>query len=256
MITICRKYQKVSRNFEIYTEEEAKKGGIPYVPWYEAKVGGWGLSTDGMVTECLALKPMKNGVLMEFSGGRTISRSKVFEVMPRIHLRDWWGLTPGWWVDREKKKARTKRVVELYVKMVLGGKVDWKALGNVYRPDQEIPVATVRRLFKQKEIQTMISEEMTKALEKSGITKEFVLDKMKLAMEIAQNKGDAGNMLRGAENLAEMLEMTPKDTKGPLLGLPIGGGFDVPPATLAEYEDHLKGAEKPNPLELVEHGFE
>jgi hypothetical protein len=222
----------------MYTREEADLHKIPYREWFLVDgVGQWGLSTDGMVVECLAIRKVgKGGLMYEFSAGRVMRGSRVFEVMPRVHLRDWWGLTPGWWVEREKTKERTKRVVQAYVTMMLGpGKVDWAKLGNIYRPDQQIPEATVRRLFKQKEIQSMVTDEMKDALKKAGISKDFVLEKIKRALEIAENKGDAGNMLRATENLSEMLEMRPEGGGGAMDAIPLGS-YTLPTSTVTEYQ--------------------
>ena len=227
MFTIMRKYMKVPRTFPVYTEEEAREKGISYVPWEQSQVGGWGSTTDGYVMECLRHIPMKNGVIIEFSGGRTITKSKKFEFLPRYQMKDWWGLSPGWWQRREAAKSRTKNAVKVYVQMVLAGKVDFGLVGQVYRPDQAIPEATVRKLFRQEEIKQMITKEMEEVLAKEGLTKQFVIQKMKKALEIAETKLDPANMLRAAESMSDMLEMKPR-TQSPQFGLPSSPMGELP----------------------------
>jgi hypothetical protein len=90
-----------------------------------------------------------------------------------------------------------------------GQKPDWSMLGNMYRPDQQIPEATVKRLFKQKVIKNMVEEKMKEVLASRGVSKGFVLDTMLKAIDIAESKQDVSNMLRAAENFVDMLEMKP-----------------------------------------------
>lgn len=213
MYNIRRRFNKVVREFIIYTQDEADTEGIPYSPWRDAEAGGYGLTDDGFVMECLRRIPMKRGTILDFTGGRAITGLKAFEFLPRYSARDWWSLSPSSWIQKEIRTRRAKNVVKLYVQMVLAGKLDWDALGTAYRPDQKIPKATVKRLFRQKEVKKMIAEEMSEALKALGITQKFVLEKILNAITVAEGKGDAGNMLRAAENLADMLEMKP--TKGP-----------------------------------------
>ena len=114
---------------------------------------------------------------------------------------------PRSWKEREAGKTRTKNVVTAYVKQLLSdSKVDFKQLGKIYRPDQDIPEATVRRLFKQKEIQAMVDKKLDELLTNKGITKEMVLDLHLKALEMAESKSDVSNFLRATENFMKLLK--------------------------------------------------
>lgn len=240
MVIVERKYRKEWRSFKVYTEDEAVDERIAFKRWDLCQVGEWGLTTDGYVMECLRRVTLKNADLVEFSGGRAMTGTPKFEFWPRFKLRDWWGLKPGSWAEKEAQKTRAKNVVKLYVQQVLAGKVDYGVLGKAYRPDQKIPEATVRRLFKKEEIKRMIHKEMEEALRNLGIDRQFVLDKILVAMNIAEKKGDSGNMLRGAENLSDMLEMKPQKGHGNALLPP-----EAPMGELPSFDAILTDMELP-----------
>jgi hypothetical protein len=70
------------------------------------------------------------------------------------------------WQEREAGKTRTRNVVTLYVQQMLAGKLDYEMLGRAYRPDQKIPAATARRLFRQDKIQEMVCQELGATLKR------------------------------------------------------------------------------------------
>jgi len=78
-----------------------------------------------------------------------------------------------------------------------------------FRPDDKIPAATVRRLFKQEEIKTMVDKKLKDILVEKGVTKDMVIDITLEGINIARTKMDANNMFKGADSLAEYLEMKP-----------------------------------------------
>ena len=117
---------------------------------------------------------------------------------------------PRTWQERESGKTRTKNAVNAYVSKIFAGKkVDWNEIGTIYRPDEKIPAATAKRLFKEKVVKNMIEEKMKEVLSEKGIDRGFVLDTIKKAINIAEEKEDPSNMLRATENLVDMLEMKP-----------------------------------------------
>jgi hypothetical protein len=70
------------------------------------------------------------------------------------------------WQEREAGKTRTRNVVTLYVQQMIAGKLDYEMLGRAYRPDQKIPAATARRLFRQDKIQEMVCQELGATLKR------------------------------------------------------------------------------------------
>ena len=117
---------------------------------------------------------------------------------------------PDYWVKKEIRSTRFKNAVVAYVEQLLSDTgVNWDIIGNIYRPEQKIPAATVRRLFKQQEVREVVEEKLKSILTDKGITQELVLDLHLEAIEVARGKLDPSNMLRATENLMDLLEMKP-----------------------------------------------
>ena len=55
----------------------------------------------------------------------------------------------------------------------------------------------------------MVQEKLKQVLNDKGITKSFVLDKMKKAMEIAETKEDVNGLLKASDAFMDLLEMKP-----------------------------------------------
>ncbi len=135
--------------------------------------------------------------------------SKIIYIENKEH-NSYASIKPRNWADKELGKTRTKNLITAYVEQLLSNKpVDWDTLGNIYRPDQKTPAATVRRLLKQEVVKDMVDKKLKEVLVNKGVTEEFVLDTMLEAIEIAKNKLDAGNLLKAADNLQDLLEMKP-----------------------------------------------
>ena len=117
------------------------------------------------------------------------------------------------WLKYELGKSKTKLVIKTYVRMLVTGKIEWEKLGQLYRPDQKIPVATFRRLLKQEETQRMVSEELEKLLSGEGITAQYSIKNRKIVLEMAIEKGDLTNANRVLDSFEDKLDMKPKEIK-------------------------------------------
>jgi hypothetical protein len=95
--------------------------------------------------------------------------------------------------------------------MMLAGRIDWATLGKVYRPNQEIPEATVRRLFKQKGIQAMVRSELMQILNDQGITEDTVAEMYMDAFTVGKETKNASAMRSVAKDLASMIGMKTDD---------------------------------------------
>ena len=141
------------------------------------------------------------------------------------------------WQVREAGRTRTRLAVLAFVQYVLAGKpYDWVAIGRVYRPEQQIPAATVRRLFRQEEVKAMIAEELHKVLSKDGVDQGYVISVIKRAISLTENKGGTANMLKGATAFADILDMKPKTWD--LSYGPVDDGY--PTLTDAEIEEERR----------------
>lgn len=205
--------EKYSRKFRgkhpVYTEAEAKELGLEYLYWREAQEGQWCIGDDGYVAKVLSISSAGKGQLWVktpyvriLKGGKN---KMIFE--GRIETKDFSSVDPLKWTEKEARKTRTKQTVAAYVTMRLNGTMDWQTLGNIYRPDQQIPEATVRRLFRIKEVKQMVEKRLEEALSKHGVDNDFVVGIYKEAIELARKGNQVGNMIKAASELAELLGM-------------------------------------------------
>ena len=117
------------------------------------------------------------------------------------------------WLKYELGKTKTKFVIKAYARMLVTGKIEWGKLGQMYRPDQKIPVATFRRLLKQEESQKMVSEELEKLLSGEGITAQYAIKGRKIVYEMAIDKGDLSNANKALDSFDDKLDLKPNEKK-------------------------------------------
>ena len=216
MDKLTRKINGNKAIFIVYTQKEADSKGIKYVHWKQVQQGKHGLSDDGYVGVCLKRKTYtdkknrsKENVKMCY-GVQWVTANSMLLYEPNKSAGIYSAVKPTGWAEKEVGKTRTKNAVSAYVHQMLGGKgVDYSVLGKIYRPDDKIPEATVRRLFKQEEIKTMVDKKLQDILVEKGVTKDMVIDITLEGINIARTKMDANNMFKGADSLADYLEMKP-----------------------------------------------
>jgi hypothetical protein len=213
MDKISRRIGGKVREYPVYTVEEAKFDSIY---WKQAQDGDWAKTDDGYVAECVSRKEYTDAkgrikTLVKLTCGvQWVTNTSILLYERNRDANIYSMVKPKSWQEREAKKSRTKNAVSSYVAQVVNGqKPDWEQIGNIYRPDQKNPPATVRRLFKQEVIRNMIEEKLKEVLVSKGINKGFVLDTILDAIEIAKEKQDVSNILRAAENFIDLLEMRP-----------------------------------------------
>ena len=213
METITRRIDGKVKKFTIFKKDEDH----PYsIHWKKAWKDGWAETDDGYVAQCLAKTTYKDAkgrvkrLIKLTCGIQWVSENSKLLFEPNKAAGIYSMVKPRTWQERESGKTRTKNVVNAYVSKVFAGKkVDWHELGTIYRPDEKVPAATAKRLFKEKVVKRMVEEKMKEVLASKGINRGFVLDVIRKSIDIAENKEDVANMLRAAENLVDMLEMKP-----------------------------------------------
>ncbi len=212
---VVRSVDGTQISFPVYSEEEAKEKGIEYVEWRDSHPGDWAVSDDGFVALCLNRKEYsKKGsnrkveCVFLVHGTMWLSSKQEFSYLQRKRTNTFTRTSAMSWQETEAKRQRTLRVVRAYIDMFLAyKKIDWAALGQIYRPDQADPGASVKRLFREKKITELIVQGITDALEQKGITKAEVVDMFNRAYSLAIEQDDTGPMIRVAENFAKMLDM-------------------------------------------------
>jgi hypothetical protein len=205
----------------IYTKEEADSLGIEYLGWRdkEVKPGDWVLTDDNYVGQVRDIrqygnkqKQPKNFILTTF-GCQWVAPTNKLTWEDRRETGDYFNPIPRDWIKKEIARARTKRTVQLYANMMLTGRIDLQILGKAYRPDSSDPIRTVKKLLKREQVKSMIDQELQRILEEKGITKQFVVEKIVKAIELGEAKGDGYLLLKGADKMADYLEMQPGKTK-------------------------------------------
>lgn len=214
MEKVKRRINNVWQEITIYTKEEAEKLQLPTKYWKEAKPGEWGVTDDGYVGECIKSKEYVDKwnvkkTLKTFTFGRAwVTPAAVIHYVQRKDTGSYSRLSPVDWRVAERKKLRLKHAVRVYVAMMLQGKVDWKVVGRVYRPDQLIPAATVRRAFRTVGVDEMITKEVKAQLKsETGIDEAAVVKKCLEAFDVAKEKKDVSGMYEGVDRLAKWLNM-------------------------------------------------
>ena len=109
------------------------------------------------------------------------------------------------WVTVELRKSRAKRVIDVYVKMILSGQTDLKRLAQMYRPDSLNPFATLKRFLKQKEVIKTINEKMDEDLKVHGIDWNFTIIERKKLFESAMQKKDFSTALKVLNSFEDKL---------------------------------------------------
>ena len=216
MDKLVRTINGMKKTYFVYKKEEADNDALSYVHWKDAEAGDYALTDDDYVGKCINRKDYtdKQGRCKTFvklccGVGWTTKNAKIL-YEPNRDFGLYSQVKPDYWVRKEVKTTRFKNAVAAYVEQLLSSKqIDWTVIGNIYRPEQKTPEATVRRLFKQQEVKEVIEEKLKKTLLDKGITQDMVLDLHLEAIDVARKKKDPSNMLRATENLMDLLEMKP-----------------------------------------------
>jgi len=216
MIKIPRKLKInnfVEKEYRVFPQEKWNAVEQPKVKhWNKCKVGEWGLSDDGWIAECLAVNTYATGVEMTYCYGKQwVTKTSKLLFMPHWENQSFHGTSIKSHMDLELQKARSLRLLDGYMTYLMAGESpDYEKLGQMYRPDQEKPAWTARRLLKTEGMKQMIKEKMQEVLTERGIDEGYVLDTIKDAIGVAKCNEDPGNMIKAAKELSDFLDMKPK----------------------------------------------
>lgn len=237
MDEITRKHRTGEATYYVYSKEEADELGLQYVPWKWAKTGQMALTDDGFVAVCIK----RRGPYMDNKGKRwryelvfpfcTVFSNRKTLDYERYRAGD--DETESW-AAKELKKPRAIRAVELYAQLMLERKgkltdTDWKTIGAIYRPDQEIPEATAKRFIRQAEVQRMVAQKIAQMLSDRGITPETVVDDYLDLKERAKKAKNLNIEKAVLDKFFDMLDMKPERQQKVRLD-----GMDVDWSVLAE----------------------
>lgn len=230
MDILKRKFRGEQREFHIYSQAEADEAGIEHLPWREAGKGGWALSDDGYVGECLDImgpypsNRAQDTRYMIFSYGKVFDHPKAkLNFLERKANRSYSCISTKHWATIEANRKRGQRFITAYVMNFMAGvPIDWKKLGLIYRADLEgkKPELTAKNLFSQGVFKEMIQQKMIEVFKGKEITEYDVIDMFKRALAVAEANKDAKEIRKTAEDFRDMFDMNPK---------PIPRGGEIPP---------------------------
>ena len=216
MDKIVRKINGMKKTYIVYTKDEADADNINYKHWKEAEPGDYGLTDDNYVAVCIGKKvytdkQKRQRAFVKLSCGvGWVSKNTQLLYEPNRDFGLYSQVKPDYWVKKEIRSTRFKNAVVAYVEQLLSDTgVNWDIIGNIYRPEQKIPAATVRRLFKQQEVRDVVEEKLKGILSEIGITQEKVLDLYEKGLLMAETKIDIGNYIKIIDTYADLLEMKP-----------------------------------------------
>jgi len=218
MEKLKRKIKGKTKVYNIYSQNEADEAGLDYAHWKQSKMGGYALSDDGFVGKCIGRKDYtdKKGRVKTFVrlayGANWAGNTNKIQYLKNKECDVYTQANPEAtnWVVREANTTRAKNLVNAYVgQLTSTKKVDYNQLGMIYRPDQQSPAATVRRVLKQETIRKMVETKLREVLSEKGINNSSVLDTMLEGLDIARAKQDVTNMIKISDAFMELLEMKP-----------------------------------------------
>lgn len=225
MDQIKRKMGDGWHTYTIYTEAEALEKGLTIVPWRKATPGDWALSDDGYVGECIRVWHTKNNTrFITLTYGEDWDPSKLSMLYEeRAATKNW---SYRCLTERHKKEARRTRsrnAISAYVTMLLSGqKIDWAALGQMFRPDNVSPIFHVRREFKKRAFKEMIQQELERVLLNRGSSPRRVIEMYNEAFDKAADKDKPSVMVDVADRFSDLWGL--KDTMTPNGEIPVGLG--------------------------------
>jgi hypothetical protein len=214
-----RSYYK--KEYIIYTKSEAEELKVAFKPWYECKVGEFGLSDDNYVAVCLKVKYYQdkhNRRYLNFTYpyGQMFYRpfgKKVPKLLYEKHRDsgDYTGTStrPRW--EQNVTKRQYQRFAQAYAIMLVNGNVDWEALGKIFSADEPNPAIKAKMLLKKRYVKEMIHKQVEEALTLKNVTRTKVIEMLLKCFDKAEKKDDVTNMRQVAEDFADMLQMTKED---------------------------------------------
>jgi len=211
-------YQKT---YFIYDPNELEIEGIEAQPWFLAKIGEWGTSDDGYTSVCIKRREYfdKRGrrqINYVYPFGQAFYRPDTetkgkLHYMDHVTSGDFSNVTtkPHW--EQKKGKTQYKNFINVYVHQLMNGCVDFSELGKVFDKDEPMPSVKARSLLKKDYIKEMIDEKLKGIMSERGLSEDTYFNWVDQAAKMAIAKKDAGNLLRAANELGDVLHIKDKN---------------------------------------------
>ena len=211
MFFIEIKHKEGKKRYPIYFLDENPE--VSYKPWYEAKEGELCLSDDGMISEVIRRKIYKKEDGREQYYIRTPIGSTFFHPknkLPKFNCKKRKSAYTIDGVSSFESESRTqwfKNLAMSYAQTLN----EHQSIKMVFGEDiSKTKNTKMRRIIRTERFKAMVREELAKLLSERGITEGTVIENLNEAMDLAKNKGDISNLMRGIENLQDMHGMKDK----------------------------------------------
>jgi hypothetical protein len=247
-----------SNKYQVYTRQEADQLKLPYVHWKAAIGLGWALTDDGYVLQVRSRKvyPHRDGetIIVSFFGNyhAFVTESGTFLWEPRRDRPRIRGAGMRNLTEADGTKTVIREIIQVYCRMRLRGKIDWPKLVEMY--GEKVPFARqrLRKLLKTHGAKRMIRQELELLLSNSGITRQTVIDDLKVARQLAIDSGDSRKVMEVTKMLAELTDLVPDKDVRREVGVAdltafaaIIDGHRAEKAQLAQFTDETKSQNEP-----------
>ena len=118
--------------------------------------------------------------------------------------------TPMSWVDDILRRTRGKIAIQMFADRLIAGdfklrEEDFHDIGKVLEPNAKVPAAKAKLVYKQPKVKEEVIKKTSEYLSERGLDMGFVLDVYKDAITVAQNTGNAKNMIDAADRIREVI---------------------------------------------------
>jgi len=221
MMMVTRKGRVMGGVHKLWLKREADEMGLVYHDrWRDCKLGEWALSDDGYVVQCLRYNEYFDKVWTRMSGrdewtgwydfscSRVTSRSKVF--LATRGLRAPRGINGKRWDESMVTSKKGKIFLQCYVRMVLSRNFDYVLLAQILYGNGE--VRYVRKVLRNKLVQSAIYDTMSDYLRESGVNADDVLKDYIKVKDEAIKDGKYGDAIKILEKFERWTGLNDKIT--------------------------------------------
>lgn len=218
--SLLRSFNGDNRVWHIFSEAEAKQRGIEYKPWRDCEEGDWALTDDGYVCEVVkVMGPYRETSSRGYTRYQyTFPFTRQWKSAKPLNYSEYvkQGMRP--WLAEELSRPRFRRALSLYCELIMEhgfplSDRHMRAVGLSYRPDQQIPEASFKRVMKYNEAKAMMASELRALLSKNGFSPDRIVEMYSDAFEMARKTGNPAAMRSIAKDLADMSDMKPTASK-------------------------------------------
>jgi len=213
------KYEEFKNiQYKVYTKQEAKELGIEYNPyWRYAETGENVLTDDGFIVPVLrtgqnkyiSVDKMPTYIVTPYGtfGCRSGTRCTT------EHRADKYTMSGKSYSKSMRKQRKNLTVKEKsWMIKVLNGESKDKAYKDIFKCADKHAYAYANKLWQSERMQMALNKAVQDALDKHGVTYDYILEKLKSAIEEATHDGqkDWNVFMRAMENLIKISDISDK----------------------------------------------